>query len=62
MNYHKHISDETPFQTAGPFLHIDCLPNTININGVYQDDLGKKPFSNKSNFISITGSVFDGKG
>ena len=64
MNYPKNISDETPFQTAGPFLHIGCLPNSININGLYQNDLGEKPFINKdyNNFISISGSVFDGEG
>ena len=64
MIYPKNIADETPFQTAGPFLHIGCLPNTININGVYQNDLGEKPFTNKdiNDFISITGSVFDGDG
>ena len=64
MNYHKSISDETPFQTAGPFLHIGCLPNTININGIYQNDLGEKPFINKNfnDFISVSGSVFDGDG
>ena len=64
MNYPKNIADETPFQTVGPFLHIGCLPNTININGVYQNDLGEKPFINKdtNDFISITGSVFDGDG
>ena len=62
MNYPKNILDETPFQTAGPFLHIGCLPNTININGVYQNDLGVKPFINKddNDFIFISGSVFDG--
>jgi protocatechuate 3,4-dioxygenase alpha subunit len=64
LNYPKNISDETPFQTAGPFLHIGCLPNSININGLYQNDLGEKPFINKdyNNFISISGSVFDGEG
>ena len=64
MNYPKNILDETPFQTAGPFLHIGCLPNTININGVYQNDLGVKPFINKddNDFIFISGSVFDRDG
>ena len=64
LNYPKNIADETPFQTAGPFLHIGCLPNTININGVFQNDLGEKPFINKdtNDFISISGSVFDGNG
>ena len=64
MNYPKNIADETPFQTAGPFLHIGCLPNTIKIKGIYQNDLGEKPFINKNtnDFISISGSVFDGNG
>ena len=36
--------DETPFQTAGPFLHIGCMPNAIKINKIYQNDLGDIPF------------------
>jgi protocatechuate 3,4-dioxygenase alpha subunit len=60
----KKVLEETPFQTAGPFLHIGCLPNLVNIRGVIDKDLGVKPFINKSydNFITITGSVFDGNG
>jgi len=60
----KKVLEETPFQTAGPFLHIGCLPNLVNIRGVFDKDLGVKPFINKSydNFITITGSVFDGNG
>ena len=60
----KTVLDETPFQTAGPFLHIGCLPNAINIEGVFDNDLGVKPFANKhcDKFITITGSVFDGDG
>ena len=64
MSDFKTVLDETPFQTAGPFLHIGCLPNAINIEGVFDNDLGVKPFANKHNdkFITITGSVFDGDG
>ena len=64
MNDLKNIADETPFQTAGPFLHIGCLPNVININGIFKEDLGLSPFANYNidDFISITGSVFDGNG
>ena len=64
LNDLKNIADETPFQTAGPFLHIGCLPNLININGVFKEDLGLSPFANHNvdDFISITGSVFDGNG
>ena len=64
MNDLQNIVDETPFQTAGPFLHIGCLPNLININGIFKEDLGLSPFANHNidDFISITGSVFDGNG
>ena len=60
----KTVLDETPFQTAGPFLHIGCLPNAINIKGIFDTDLGVKPFAKKDydKFITITGSVFDGDG
>ena len=60
----KEILDETPFQTAGPFLHIGCMPNAIKIEKLYQNDLGKIPFNNKneSELITIEGSVFDGNG
>ena len=64
MSNIKTVLDETPFQTAGPFLHIGCLPNLVNIRGVIDKDLGVIPFVNKSyhNLITITGSVFDGDG
>ena len=64
MSNSKTVLDETPFQTAGPFLHIGCLPNAINIEGIFDTDLGVKPFVNKDydKFITITGSVFDGDG
>ena len=58
------ILDETPFQTAGPFLHIGCMPNKIKINNLYKNDLGKVPFKNKNEIemITVEGSVFDGNG
>ena len=58
------ILDETPFQTAGPFLHIGCMPNKIKINNLYKNDLGEVPFKNKNEIemITIEGSVFDGNG
>ena len=64
MSTSKKILDETPFQTAGPFLHIGCMPNAIKIEKLYQNDLGKIPFKNKneSELITIEGSVFDGNG
>ena len=64
MSISKENLDETPFQTAGPFLHIGCTPNAIKIKKLYQNDLGETPFKNKndSELITIEGSVFDGNG
>ena len=64
MSTSKENLDETPFQTAGPFLHIGCMPNAIKIEKLYQNDLGKIPFKNKNEteLITIEGSVFDGNG
>ena len=47
MSNSKTVLNETPFQTAGPFLHIGCLPNAINIEGIFDTDLGVKPFANR---------------
>ena len=58
--------NETPSQTAGPFLHIGCTPRLININ-VFKEELGSYPFKNMSldNTINIKGTdniiVFFGK-
>jgi|TARA_B110000090_G_scaffold198498_1_gene237464 protocatechuate 3,4-dioxygenase alpha subunit len=62
MKNYDNFFDETPFQTAGPFLHIGCSPNSIGINNIFKNDLGVLPFEKEShsNFISISGSVFDG--
>ncbi|MDC1087618.1 protocatechuate 3,4-dioxygenase subunit alpha [Alphaproteobacteria bacterium] len=60
----KKLYKETPFQTAGPFLHIGCMPNFIGIEGIYNSDIGSNPFPDKQSedLIKITGSIFDGKG
>ena len=31
---------ESPSQTAGPYVHIGCVPNFCGIEGVYPEDLG----------------------
>ena len=64
MKNSNKILDETPFQTAGPFLHIGCMPNKIKINNLYESDLGEISFKNKNDarIITIEGSVFDGNG
>ena len=53
--------DETPFQTAGPFIHLGCMPNAIKIKKLYQNDLGVIPFNNKNQteLITIEGIALD---
>lgn len=55
---------ESPSQTAGPYVHIGCLPNMCEIEGVYDSDLGATMVSDatKGQRISITGTIYDGTG
>ena len=55
---------ETASQTAGPYVHIGCIPTFAGIEGVYPEDLGLSPISiaAKGQVITITGSLFDGTG
>ena len=52
---------DTPSQTAGPFLHIGCTPDLIDIN-LFKENIGNFPFENKplENIIKINGKIFDG--
>jgi len=55
---------ETPWQTAGPYVHIGTTPNHAGIEGVYPDDLGScmlEPDTAGERII-IEGQVFDGDG
>ncbi len=58
------ILTETPSQTAGPYVHIGCIPSFAGIEGVYPEDLGRSPIDEGAlgQAIEITGSVFDGTG
>jgi protocatechuate 3,4-dioxygenase alpha subunit len=55
---------ETPSQTAGPYVHIGCIPTFAGLGGIYPQDLGLSPIRNgaKGEIVTITGSVFDGTG
>lgn len=55
---------ETASQTAGPYVHIGCIPTFAGIEGVYPEDLGKSPITEgaQGEIITITGAVFDGTG
>lgn len=55
---------ETPSQTAGPYVHIGCIPTFAGVQGIYPNDLGLSPIADgaKGEIITITGSVIDGTG
>lgn len=54
--------NETPSQTAGPYVHIGCTPNFSGIGGVFAEDAGSSLVNDKTlgDRITIKGSVFDG--
>ncbi|MFK7862043.1 MAG: protocatechuate 3,4-dioxygenase subunit alpha [Granulosicoccus sp.] len=58
------VLEETASQTAGPYVHIGCIPTFAGIVGVYPEDLGLRAIEEgaRGELISISGSVFDGTG
>ncbi len=55
---------ESPSQTAGPYVHIGCVPNFSGIHGVYPEDLGARMVNDRTmgDKITVRGTVFDGTG
>lgn len=55
---------ESPSQTAGPYVHIGCVPNAVGVTGVYDEDLGSSLFAgaSPSDAITIKGTIYDGLG
>ncbi|MGC1505395.1 MAG: protocatechuate 3,4-dioxygenase subunit alpha [Sulfitobacter sp.] len=55
---------ESPSQTAGPYVHIGCVPNFCGITGVYPEDLGTTLLRDgvQGERIKVSGIVFDGTG
>lgn len=55
---------ETPSQTAGPYVHIGCIPSFAGLASVYPEDLGLRAIEDgaKGELITITGSIYDGTG
>ena len=55
---------ESPSQTAGPYVHIGCLPNWSGIAGVYAEDPGSRLINadTRGERVSVTGRIFDGDG
>jgi len=55
---------ETPSQTAGPYVHIGCTPEFAGISGVYPQDLGSQMLRDgvRGERITLGGVVYDGLG
>lgn len=55
---------ETPSQTAGPYVHIGCIPSFAGLSQIYPEDLGLRAIEEgaKGQVIRIIGSVYDGTG
>jgi protocatechuate 3,4-dioxygenase alpha subunit len=55
---------ESPSQTAGPYVHIGCVPNFSGISDVFPVDLGASMRGDaaKGQHITVKGCVWDGTG
>ena len=55
---------ESPSQTAGPYVHIGCVPNFCGIEGVFPHDLGSEMINTDTlgERITVSGCVYDGTG
>ncbi len=53
---------QTPSQTAGPYLHIGCIPHQMGMNSSFSKDLNNLVLSNetKGSRIKICGKIYDG--
>ena len=60
------VLQETPSQTAGPYVHIGLMPTYAGNGGYYDEEIGTTPFIDESKaqgeIIEIVGSVYDGTG
>jgi protocatechuate 3,4-dioxygenase alpha subunit len=64
MNADDKPLHESPSQTAGPYVHIGCLPNYCGIEGVYAEDPGHSLIDAQTpgERIQVSGHIFDGEG
>ena len=64
MDLNDTKGQESPSQTAGPYVHIGCTPNASGIKGVWAQDLGSVMVDKDTSGdrITIRGSVIDGTG
>lgn len=56
--------EETPSQTAGPYVHIGLMPTYAGNAGAYEHEIATSPIADgaKGEVIEIVGSVIDGTG
>ena len=64
MAWAKKPLPESPSQTAGPYVHIGCMPNYCGIEGVYAEDPGRQMLDahTSGTRIRICGYIYDGDG
>ena len=64
MSQASKIVNESPSQTAGPYVHIGCTPVFSGIEGVYSEDPGCRMVNEatRGERITINGCVYDGTG
>ena len=62
MSQTAKILNESPSQTAGPYVHIGCTPIFSGIDGIYAEDPGIRMVNHETlgERISIKGCVYDG--
>lgn len=55
---------ETASQTAGPYVHVGCLPRLAGVEGVLHEEIGARAVSEgaRGEAVTITGSILDGTG
>jgi len=56
--------NESPSQTAGPYVHIGCTPVFSGIEGIYAEDPGSRMVDDSTlgERIRVIGCVYDGNG
>jgi len=62
MDPQQKSSNESPSQTAGPYVHIGCTPVFSGIHGVYPEDPGSRMINDETlgERITLRGCVYDG--
>lgn len=64
MVHKPNMLTETPSQTAGPYVHIGCVPGFAGVHGIYDAVPGAVPFPDHivGERITLHGAVYDGLG